>query len=154
LQAAGVDRNTPVTVHLRQGPFRKALTTILAGAGKKASFGYTIDDGNVTISTKRDLNASKNQVIRVCYIRELLVSPAPAGKDDATKVGGKEGANGTQPGAAQDTTRAKLVRSIMDTIKATIAPDSWRDNGGTIGSLRELNGQLIVNQNIDNQMAI
>ena len=47
-----------------------------------------------------------------------------------------------------------LVTSITDTIKSTVSPDSWRDNGGTIGSIRELNGQLIVNQSVDNQIAV
>jgi general secretion pathway protein D len=42
----------------------------------------------------------------------------------------------------------------VDTIQTIVAPDSWREKGGTIGSIRELNGQLIVNQTADNQTAV
>jgi hypothetical protein len=42
----------------------------------------------------------------------------------------------------------------MDTIKSTVAPDSWREAGGSIGSIRELNGQLIINQTADNHIEV
>ncbi len=37
-------------------------------------------------------------------------------------------------------------KNLLDMIESTVAPETWRDNGGKIGSIRELNGQLIVNQ--------
>src|SRR5439155_2391569 len=43
------------------------------------------------------------------------------------------------------------VEEITALITQTVAPDSWRDAGGTIGSVRELQGQLIVTQTPENQ---
>ena len=76
MQAAGIDRNTPVSVNLKEVPFRKALTTILSEVGGgAANLGYTIDDGVITISTADDLNSAKYQVVRVFDIRDMLVQP-------------------------------------------------------------------------------
>src|SRR6185369_4819613 len=33
----------------------------------------------------------------------------------------------------------------------TVSTETWKDNGGTVGSLRELSGQLIVTQTPENQ---
>ncbi len=188
LEAAGIDRNTPVSISLREIPFRKALTTILAEVGGgTANLGYTIDDGIITISTRDDLNSAKYQIVRVFDIRDLLVQPqnrqAPSlslGQSTSTTImsgsagggqqGGQQGGQGQNGGqnggifgnqnttnqTQQDPTmaRAAVVTNITDTIKSTVAPDSWRDNGGQIGSIRELNGQLIVNQTVDNQLEV
>src|SRR6202000_2035272 len=45
LEAAGIDRNTPVSVNLHDVPYSKALTTILAEVGGAANLDYTVDDG-------------------------------------------------------------------------------------------------------------
>ena len=38
----------------------------------------------------------------------------------------------------------RCVAELMDIIRQTVEPDSWRESGGGDGSLRELNGNLIV----------
>jgi general secretion pathway protein D len=174
LQAAGIDRNTPVSVNLKEVPFRKALLTILSEVGGgAANLGYTIDDGVITISTRDDLNSAKYQVVRVFDIRDMLVQPdsniqpPTFNLSDITKGGTTTGGSGSSGGGGSlftDTTGGQtgaatkskddIVKEIVDTIKTTVAPESWRDAGGQIGSLRELNGQLIVNQTVDNQTAV
>lgn len=51
-------------------------------------------------------------------------------------------------------TRSELVEQIIQLIQDTVASDTWKDNGGTIGAVRELSGQLIVTQTPENQNAI
>ncbi|HMB96513.1 MAG TPA: hypothetical protein VKK61_10780, partial [Tepidisphaeraceae bacterium] len=46
--------------------------------------------------------------------------------------------------------RADLVASIIKLMEDTVASDSWKDNGGNVGSIRELGGQLIVTQTPEN----
>ena len=48
----------------------------------------------------------------------------------------------TQTGKTKD----EMTQDILTLIKETVAPDSWRENGGSVGAIRELNGQLIVTQ--------
>jgi general secretion pathway protein D len=168
LEAAGIDRNTPVTARLRDVRFSKALATILSDVGGgTVPLGYTIDEGVITISTDEDL--SKNTLTRVYDIRDLIIEVpefgnAPTfnlqnqtgqtsggggggGGGGSSLFGGAGGAGGEQ----QQRTRQQLVEEITKLITETVAPDSWRDAGGTVGSVRELQGQLIVTQTPENQ---
>ncbi len=177
LTTAGIDRNTQLSVNLHNVPFRKALTTVLSEVGGATNpLSYTIDDGVITISTKDELNSERYRVVRVYDIRDMLVQPdqninppqfdlqnitangnvqAGGGGAVAGGGGGLFGAGGAGANAAQpQQTRADIVKEILTTIKSTVAPTSWVDNGGTIGSIVELNGQLIVNQTVDNQLAV
>ncbi len=168
LEAAGIDRNTPVTARLRDIRFSKALTTILSDVGGgTVKLGYTIDEGVITISTDEDL--SKNTLTRVYDIRDLIIevpdftnaptfnlqnqqgqaSGAGGGGGSSQSLFGGSGSGGT--GEQQQRTRQQLVEDITKLITDTVSPDSWRDAGGTVGSIRELQGQLIVTQTPENQ---
>ena len=43
-------------------------------------------------------------------------------------------------------TRAERTVAFTKLIQDTVASDTWKDNGGSVGSVRELSGQLIVTQ--------
>jgi general secretion pathway protein D len=171
LEAAGVDRNTPVTARLHNIKFSKALNIILDSVGGgQTKLGYTVDEGVITISTADDL--SKNVVARVYDIRDLIIDvpdfkDAPQFSLDAAQNGGGGGGGGGMGGMASVTntlfagtpgttsanagpTREELVESITKLIEDTVATDSWKDNGGSVGALRELQGQLIVTQTPEN----
>jgi general secretion pathway protein D len=62
--------------------------------------------------------------------------------------------NSSQNAGTTQQQRQQAVESIIDTIKSTVAADTWKEGGGSIGSIRELNGQLIINQTVDNQIAV
>ena len=66
--------------------------------------------------------------------------------------GGQQQGGGA--GAGQGQTRQELVDAIVKLVTETVAPDSWRDSGGSVGALRELQGQLIVTQTPENQRAL
>src|SRR5439155_3600438 len=160
LEAAGIDRNTPVTIRLRDVRFSKALSSILGDVGGgTVKIGYTVGEGVITISTEEEL--SKDTLTRVYDIRDLIIeipdfNQAPTSNlqnqsSQASGAGGGGGGGGSLfggggGGSNQDTTnqrtRQQLVEDITKLITETVAPDSWRDAGGTIGSVRELSGQL------------
>jgi tetratricopeptide (TPR) repeat protein len=144
LEAAKVDRNTPVSANLRNIKFSKALSVILdAVGGGQTKLGYTVDDGVITISTQADL--SRNVVVRVYDVRDLLVIiPDFAYTPDNTKPA-------TAP---PPPTREELVKQLTKTIMDVVSTDSWKDRGGSVGALRELEGQLIITQTPDNHRKI
>ena len=73
LAKEGINRGTPVTISLREIPFRKALTTILAEVGGVTSnLGYAIDNGIIIISTRDDLATRQRQTTQVYDIHDLL----------------------------------------------------------------------------------
>jgi len=51
-------------------------------------------------------------------------------------------------------TRDDIIREVVAMITSTVSPDSWRDAGGTLGSLREMNGTLYITQSPPNQKLI
>ena len=173
LEGAGIDKSAQVSARLRDVKFSKALNTILADVGGgTVKLSYTVDEGVITISTEEDL--SKNVVTRVYDIRDLIINipdfnNAPdfnissnntqtsgaggggGGGGGGNLFGGGGGGGGAGGNAAGQPTRQDLVDSIVKLIEDTVSNDSWKDNGGTVGSLRELSGQLIVTQTPENQ---
>ena len=102
-------------------------------------------------------------------IRDLLMQkreyPAKSALVPPTRIGerypGGAGAPArptTMPASANTAEspqrREDLVEQILTLIKETVDPDSWRDNGGTVGAIRELQGQMIVTQNKANHAAL
>jgi Flp pilus assembly secretin CpaC len=159
LETAGIDRNAPVTARLRDVKFSKALETILKDVGGgTVKLGYTIDEGVISISTEEDL--ASNVVTRVYDIRDLIINVPdfdmpPNFQLQGSTAGGSGGNqqlfNSTQQNGQTGTNvRADLIANITKLIQDTVASESWKDNGGNIGSIRELAGQLIVTQTPEN----
>ena len=91
--------------------------------------GYTIDDGGVVvISTRDDLNSSKYQIVRVYDIGVAFGPPSQY--------------------------RVLISRILWTPSRPPWHQKSWRDAGGQIGSIRELDGRLIINQTRENHRAI
>ncbi len=177
LETAGIDKNAPVTARLHDVKFSKALSTVLQEVAPPAvRLSYTIDEGVITISTSEDL--SKNVTTQVYDIRDIIFevpdfSDAP--DFDLSQIGNSTGGgrggggggggggqnlfgntntnqNNTPEQAKQE--RKERVDEIIKLIQDTVSPDSWRDTGGQVGSVRELSGQLIVTQTPENQNAV
>ena len=130
LEAAGVGRNTPITLHLQNVKFSKALdATLEAAGGGKAKLLYHYHDGVLTITTAEDHPRKEEDryktslLVRVYDIRDL----------------------------ASDQSREE---SLSKMITGSIDSGSWRDNGGQAGHLRVNQGQLIVTQTPENHKAI
>jgi general secretion pathway protein D len=64
---------------------------------------------------------------------------------------GGQGLNQNGQGGEKTMTRQERVDAIVKLIQETVDPNSWRDNGGQVGAVKELSGQLIVTQTADNQ---
>jgi len=123
LESVGVRRDAPVTLHLRNQKLATVLDVmvLMVGLGH-GKLGYTVDQGVITISTQDDL--AKNVVVRVYDIRDLL-------RDSRNE-------------------REVRVGAIEKFIMRQIDSHSWKDSGGSVGALRELEGQLIVTQTPEN----
>ena len=79
LERASIARDAPVTAHLRDIKFSKALELIfksVEGEDDDHKLGYNLDEGVITISTKKELN--KNTITRKYDINDLLFVPTDA----------------------------------------------------------------------------
>ena len=171
IEAAGVSRNVPVTARMRNVRFITAVRVILDHAGgDTAALGFMIDEGVITISTDEDL--AGNTMTRVYDVRDLIVqSPAFQAPDFNLQIK-SSAARSTDGGITLRDVRAffgrvfgarpwwgtasreELTEELIIHLQQTVEPDTWRDNGGSEGSIRELSGQLIVTQSPLNQRRV
>jgi type II secretory pathway component GspD/PulD (secretin) len=180
LANAGVQKQTPISLQLSNVPFKKILSLVLqqaAGSGG-TPLGYSIDQGVITISTRDQL--AQQTDIKLYDISDLLVQApnftnAPtfnlssATQNSTSQVSSQGGGGigniggggsifqqngGGGQGQQQGKTRKAMVREITSLIENTVDRNSWVDNGGTVGTIRELNGQLVVSQTPNNQTKI
>ena len=148
LERVGVARDTPVSVDAGGLTVSEALTRLLAAASTKGrprlgALDFHIDDKVVTVSTREAL--AGNTLTRVYDVRDLVrTAPAPGG--------GAKGAAPRVPPPPPRTDPARLARLIGKI--QVVEPDTWRDKGGQVGAVRELQGQLIVTQTPWNQRLI
>lgn len=171
LEAAGIDKSVPITLRLRNVKFGVVLQSVLDQASPtRGAVGYYVSDGIIHITTSEAIG--QTAYTRVYDIRDLIIevpdfNNAPTfnlqsqGTGQTSGQGGGGGGGGGQSlfggggnsgsgGLQVQRTRIQLIDEIKKLITDTVAPDSWRDAGGTIGSLQELSGQLIVTQISDN----
>jgi hypothetical protein len=160
LEAEGVKRDTPITVRARNVSFERALRIVLdeAGGGKVALH-FMFDDNVLRISTAEDIARRQPIITRVYDIRDLTTEVR--NYTDAPKLGvapmkdrDVAAAPALSDAARERKARTELVEEITTLIKETVDPDSWRDNGGSVGLIRELQGQLIVSQTGENQRGV
>ena len=171
LSNAGVQKNTPISLTLRSVPFKKVLSLVLqqAQGSGGTQLGYSISGGVLTISTNDQL--AQQKTTRVFDIQDLLVqapnftaptfnlqnqsntsgvqvssgsSGGGGGSGSSDLFSGSGGGQGGQQQVGK--TRAQMVTEITQLIENTVARNSWIDNGGTVGSVREINGQLVITQ--------
>jgi beta-lactamase regulating signal transducer with metallopeptidase domain len=127
LELAGVSRTDPVTLRLRGAKLGKSITILLnAVRDGNIRMAFTVDGDVITISTQSEL--AKNTFTRVYDVRDIL-------------------------GGSKDLEREKKVSALLDFI-TDVDAGSWRETGGNVGAIRELQGQLIITQTPENQQKI
>src|SRR4051794_10161330 len=117
---------------------------------------FTISASVTAQPTTAPAGEDEQVITRVYEITDLQLQkrdyPAPAYNESrADSSGGQTPlfcAPTTQPSASD------LAGSLVSLIQDTVATDTWRDNGGTIGNIRQLNGILIVTQTSENHRLI
>jgi len=135
LHAAGLTEVNPITVQVGDVPLHTALAITLELAGRNIKLAYRAgDDGVIRISTPTDLD--HDGVTRIYNIRDLI--------DDFLTYERTHRPGIAAPQANNSPTAQDAVDMITKLIEDTVDTDTWKDNGGATGSLRELCGLLIV----------
>ncbi|MFA7237196.1 MAG: hypothetical protein WC058_10050 [Phycisphaeraceae bacterium] len=164
LEAAGITKETPITMQLNNVAAERALRLILDEAGGDlVKLSYSVDEGVVVVATNEFL-AAKTE-IRTYDIRDLILQVPnfdQAPTFDLTQVASDQGGGGggsslfktdSATSDQENVPRADRITAIMDLIKNSVARDSWVPVGLT-SSMEELNGTIIVNTTADNHVSI
>ena len=154
LETAGIGKDVPVNLRLRNVQLRKALTLVLREAGGGDTLTFYVDGGVIEITTREV--ADKQLFTKVYPVEDLLVEvPDFQGPDfnlEQNNSGGRGGggsgqsilqSNTTDQDKQNTKTRAERAQELIDVITSTIDPDIWQQNGGT-AAIRFFNGSLIV----------
>ena len=138
LEAAGIDRAAPVTIHLHQTTVRQALKAIANNAtGGLNRLSFKVDGDTIEVSTDEDLG--HELVPEIYNIRPLIEQVRRRSSEFSIP---------------SDPTQQEAVDTITKLLTDIVSPETWRDAGGTGGSIRELGGLLIVVQTPENHREI
>ncbi len=170
LKRAGVERSVPIDLYLpQQITLKKALTEVLeqAGAGI-VRIDYEVAEDTIKIATRDTLD--RDTYIAVYDINDLLMEipmyndPPVMDLARVTRQGRLQLNERTDlpwrygddddDEPEEDPRRAGRVQKLINLIQETVAPDTWVDRGGSIGTMKEINGQLVVTQNSATQRQI
>lgn len=140
LEAAGVQRKTPITCRLRNVSFRKALGTVLDLAGApKARLAFDVNEGVIMIGTADSLEGPPTT--RVYDVTALLIDDNSDSKTPAELLARKK----------------QSIEEIATLIRETVKADKWIDKDpaakGTIRSSPD-NQQLVITQTLAAHEAI
>jgi hypothetical protein len=169
LADAGVDRDKPISIHARNLRLSQVLWLIMSeAAGTELKLAYRASGNLLVLSTAEDLD--KEMVTKIYDVADLLIKLPAATRQGAFNVtqglgqtgqggsggGGGGGAGGgmfgqgqgqqqQQQGMRGDTTGGtdQQLQQLVDLIRQTIEPDTWRENGGS-GSIIAFQKSIVV----------
>ncbi|MCK4659036.1 MAG: hypothetical protein KAV82_05890 [Phycisphaerae bacterium] len=161
LEEQGITEESPVMLNLpRQITFKKALDEILAYlGGSEVELGYVVSEGIIKIATQELLD--RETFVEVYDINDLLMRVPDF--TDAPEIDIQQGGGGGGQGSAQQNpfqsggggggggdddrrSRSERALDIIELIRETIEPESWRAAGGTDASIHALEANLVVAQ--------
>jgi hypothetical protein len=165
LGEAGIDRGARVSARLNNVRFSTALDVILSGVStSNAKVAYEIAGGGLRIGLKDDLDRA-SLTRRVYDVGDLLVAvpdsvpavrttrPAPATLPTSTGDDWQD--DDSQSGDSRQNTPVRFrADELIHLIRDTVASDTWREDGGTLGSIEEQGGRLAVTQTPENHRQI
>ena len=140
LEAVGIDKATPVELRVGKLPLQRLLELLGEAAGLHHPIGAQEEDSVVIVSTKDDLQAKGT--LRMYDVRDLIEA------DMATtlEMPPRKSVTTAPVTPSPEERFAMSLQRLKYLIMESIEPESWREAGGTVGSVHHFNGQLIIAQ--------
>jgi len=174
LADAGLDRDKPISIHARNLRLSQVLWLIMSeAAGTEIKLAYRASGNLLILSTSDDLD--KEMVTKIYDVADLLIRFPRATRQGAFNVtqglgqsggqggGGGGGAGGGMFGQGQGQQQQQQgaqggfganaggpdtqIQELVDLIRQTVEPDTWRENGG-LGSIIAFQRSIVVRNTI------
>ena len=143
LEAIGIHRDMPIQMHLWNVTLDRALGAILSLAGGEYPGMRAVEDGIIVVGSPEKLR-SNPATIKVYNVRDLIARYCANHRASVATTQSNQAA--TQPDPAEAASAEEAAQAIADIVERFVGTDSWKDNGGSIGNLREFNGLLVISQ--------
>jgi hypothetical protein len=155
LEKRGYKRTDRIDLNLHDVDVDTALKTLtLVAAANRLPLRYWIEADAVVLSTG---DAQPPTVMAIYDITEQILSL----QAHAQKVNGDElnrpvtpTAGSSSQAAAQVTSDEPAAEAIPKGLEESVLRETWKDNGGTLGSMRYFGGYLLVDQTPENQILV
>lgn len=139
-------RDAPVKLHLWDVTLDGALGAVLAVSGGSPPGMRAVQDGMIVIAAPERLRDGSNAV-HVYDVRDLVESYREESHPSLQSVQSRGPQTAQRADAAGDVpTFQETMDNITRLIEDLVDTDSWKDNGGSIGTIRELGGRLVIGQ--------
>ncbi len=151
----GVDPDVPITVDLRDLPAARVLLVLLDVGSTEFRFIAEVEPWGMQVRTREQANRDVH--VRIYDVRDLVMeipnfTDAPSFELSEALQGNSGGQGGSSTsifGENEDNdedepTAQERGDELAETIRQTVEPDIWRNNGGEFSSINFTNGRLIV----------
>lgn len=149
LARTGTYLDTPIKLHLWNVTLNRVLVAVFALAGGDVPARRTGRDGIIYVG-----GPETDQTFSVCVydVRDVIEKfhversfPTDTTRPAAAQAqrAAADASNPAEAAAFQD-----LLDDLEHLIEDTVDADTWMDNGGSTGSLRELGGRLVITQTV------
>jgi hypothetical protein len=141
LELGGVE-GVPVSVHRRNAPLGHVLESMVGQASRGSGRVAFAGDGDAVVITTAEALDRRPPAVRLYDVRDIVVE----GTTQPPTFGGVRGGPMNPPPTPAD--------GLETLVQESIAPDSWRNAGGSVGHVRHVAGRLVVVQTAENHRHI
>lgn len=149
LSDAGISPAMPVTVRLRNAKLASVMEELTRPTNNRDVLSWNAQRQSLRIATD---GTDPGCVVRIYDINEFLGDAKPTYANDDPAIMHAESRQVRIP--IEYAGQELAIEEITKLVQETVAPDTWRESGGSIGRIHELSGRLIVTQTIRNHRAI
>ena len=154
LKAANIDRSSKVDVDLHDVSLAQTLDyTLRSTLQDTAALLWDVQDNVIVISSEG--STAQHGLVKIYDVRDLMESELAKQKarwDSWVKEHGPY--QPSNPPLSAEPTWDELAETFKKIITDHVGEDTWRDNGGTVGTICELTGRLIIRQTWLNHLKV
>lgn len=156
LERLGAKRDAPIELHLWNVHLKRALNVLLtlSGLDDPTITPWAVEDGVIIVGSPGRLHGGP-EVVRIYDVRDLIDKFCAESRLPSSTT--QPASNATSGGGSHANTALTfedVSQDLAHLIQDIVATDSWKDNGGNVGSIRELAGRLIITQTPTNHRKI
>jgi hypothetical protein len=151
----GVEKDMPVTLHLKNVSVSTALDSVLSLADVKNRIAWTEHGGVITVVPAESLDQS-HLTLRIYDVKHLISVRFPVSNSPSMDL--QNASQGQTQNQSQQQSPQTMEENQLDEIKKfitdNVATTTWKDNGGDVGSISSFGDLLLITQTEQAQQKI